>query len=306
MYILSEELERMDGDRSPQEQAISLSMIRKRLFEQYGFEYQSDRWLYTQLHRYENEVGTRLFVKQHDEHDGISKLKLFDRMENFIQKQHINVSQKIKTANGVYDFITMNAANAAARGPIRVLLGAGTTMCQLFSLFLERTPNSTLLVEIFTHNAGCTQLLTPKLLGQDRISVSILGGSLDPVTMTFLGVTKTSLEGIPFDYVVQGTSRICDGRLYIESEKERETKELILHHTKGVKLLALTKYEFASEPPPNSRAYGDITDYDYVVMPRSFPKSLNKPHDKLFLDYTHLFDSEIRNWYYEILKLKRS
>ena len=306
MFILSEELERMDPAQPPRAEGVHASTIRHQLHERFGLEYRSDRWLFTQLHRYEQDIGSRLFARGQDPDTGEQLLRLHDSMENFVQKQHLHVSQKIKTANGIYDFITKTAGRGPGGRPIRLFLGAGTTTYHLFALFLERSVNETLALEIYTHNAGCATLLDSRLLSQQSVKVVVMGGPLDPITMTFLGLDEATIRGIRLDYVVQGTSSICDGKLYIESERERKIKELILKQSSGTKLLALTKHEFAAAPPQDAEAYGALTDYDYLVMPRSFPKSLTKEHESNYLDYSGLFETEIRNWYYEILKINRS
>lgn len=302
MYILSEELDRIDG-KVVSKPTISFSSLRSRLAERYGIDYHSDRWLYTQLRRYEHEIGCRLFDKYQNAESGESELTLYEKMESFVQKQHLHVAQKIKVANGVFDHISVNAGYRARGLPLRIYLGAGTTVYHLSLLFAQKLQGSMLPLEIHTHNAGCLDLLSTASSSYDGVSVSVLGGRLDPHTMTLLGFAPELLQAEAFDYVIQGTTRVCNGKLYIESEAERLTKQHILRTAGGTKILVLTKYEFSETPLPGIEPYGGLSDYDLLVIPRSFPKSLEKEHDLAFVQYSEQLQLEIRNWNYEIFTI---
>lgn len=302
MYILSEELDRIDG-RDISQPAISFSSLRCRLAERYGINYNSDRWLFTQLRRYEHEIGSRLFDKYQNVETGESELTLYEKMESFVQKQHLYVAQKIKVANGVFDHICMNTAHKARGRPLRIYLGAGTTVYHLSLLFSQKLQASMLPLEIHTHNAGCVDLLANVSSADNEVSVNVLGGRLDSHTMTLLGFDPELLPTVAFDYVVQGTTRVCDGKLYIESEAERVTKQYILRTVDGTRILVLTKYEFSETPLQGTEPYGSLSDYDLLVIPRSFPKSLEKEHDLAFVQYSEQLKLEIRNWNYEIFTI---
>lgn len=285
--------------------AISVEEIQAHLKERFGVEYNSSQWIFTQLRRYEDEIGARLFEKRSSKTTKDVKLALYPRMLEFVQKQHLHVPQKIRAANGVYDKINSLLNTSPSSRRTRVFLGAGSTMYHLANIFIERQLQDARSFTLHTHNAGVLPILFSQQVDHSRIDVSVCGGILDPVTHTLLGNPETMLGEKEFDFIIQGTSRISKGNLYIESRKEQLVKAAILHGCRGCKILVLTKHEFNEEPIEGVQPYGKLTDYDYIIVPRTLDIKTKKKYELQFDSYMDLFEPEILNWNYCIFKVRK-
>ena len=284
---------------------IPMEEIQAHLKDRFGVEYNSSQWIFTQLRRYEDEIGARLFEKVPSRQGTGFNLSLFPKMHEFVQKQHLHVPQKIRSANGVYDKINSLISSQHGSKRTKVFLGAGSTMYHLANIFVERQQQDTHSFILYTHNAGILPVLFSQKVDHSRLDVAVCGGTLDPVTHTLLGDPETMLGDKEFDFIIQGTSRVCGSNLYIESRKEQMVKKAILHGCRGCKILVLTKHEFKDEPIKGEQPYGKLTDYDYVVVPRSMESTAKKKYELQFESYMDLFEPEILNWNYCILKVNR-
>jgi DeoR/GlpR family transcriptional regulator of sugar metabolism len=304
-YLLSEVYEQSDRE-SIWDIELPIERIREHLSTKYGVCYSSDQWVYTQLRRYEEEIGARLFRKicRTGSRHRFS-LAVHDKMVEFDQKQHLHVGDKIKVANGVYDKI--HNASAELDRPVRLLLGAGSTVYHLARIIADRTWADRTRYAIHTHNLGSLQALLGHKVNYERIAVSIMSGTVDPVTYTIVGADRSELAklgGAKFDFIIQGTSCVHEGRLYIESHAEREIKQAILLRCQGTKVLVLTKHEFLVQPLPRIEPYGRLEDYEYVVVPRSSSEGISKKqYDLRFEGYLGLLAPEILNWNYSIYRV---
>ena len=305
--LISEEYERSDKE-TIWDICVPLSTIRMRLSERHDTHYSSDQWLQTQLKRYEDEMGVRLFQRTKD-HAGTGTrqptLSLVREMVDFYQKQHLYVTEKIKVANGAYDFVSRKHLSLPGRPnnpdlPCSILLGAGSTVYHLATLFAQGSHREERRYRIYTHNAGFMQKLLNSSVNFARVSLVALGGELEPVTRTLLSTNLDQVRNEPLDFVVQGTSCVCDGMLYIESSREAAVKSSILHECPGCKLLVCTKHEFSEQPLPNTEPYGKLTDYDYVVVPHSPDREPHKPYEKVFHEHRTHLEPEILNWSYAV------
>ena len=285
--------------------ALPMERIRQHLLLQHGASYRSNQWIFTQLRRYEQEVGVQLFRKLPGNSRDEFRLAVHHPMRSFHQKRHLYVTQKIKVANGVYDKIRNEITRRQIGGPVRIMLGAGSTVYHLATILAEKSWEDENSYSVCTHNVGSLQTLLNHNVNYDRISVSILNGTIDPITYTIVGSDRSQFENREFDFIVQGTSVVHEGRLYIESSDERLAKEAILHDCSGTKILVVTKHEFRNEPIPGISSYGSISDYDFVVIPRSTTagERSEKEYDRLFDQCSHLFVPEILNWNYTILRV---
>ncbi|MBI9102421.1 MAG: hypothetical protein JEY99_08410 [Spirochaetales bacterium] len=268
--------------------------------------YKSELWVWTQLKRYEEELGVKLFrkVRTGEDNKGFS-LALNYPYINFFQKKHLYVNEKIKVANGIHDKILDYTRNQRKKGPVRIFLGAGTLCYHFSTIIAEPSETNRQKYLIHTNNLGAlTQLIAPGL-NNHNIEVIVPEGRVDPVTYTITG-EEDCFSSVDFDFIIQGTSWVHNGELFIESADENIRKKAILQKSSGQKILALTKKEFSSEPVKNSESYGKILDYDFVVVPKqSGLLSGTKKYEELFeaakLDLT----PEILNWNYEIYKVNK-
>lgn len=285
---------------------IPIERIKEYLQERHQTEYRSSLWVYTQLKRYEDELGVRLFRKEQNGKDGGDfSLRIFHPFVNFSQKQHLHVSDKIKIANGAYDKIRHFADERKNGKPLRLLLGAGSSVFHLAAIIAERSRTDNIHYLIHTHNLGALQQLIRTRVNPRHIQLFIPQGIIDPVTYTILGPQTPLFESSTFDFIVQGTSRVCDGRLYIESADELPRKRAILHECTGQKILLLTKHEFADAPFPGIDSYGSIEDYDFIVVPRRRSDSTErKSYEALYDRLAASLAPEIISWNYEILKVR--
>ena len=131
-----------------------------------------------------------------------------------------------------------------------------------------------------------------------------MSGTVDPVTYTVVGADASPFTDTEFDFIVQGTSCVYDGLLYIESDSERAVKQTILEKCLGTKILVLTKHEFLEKPLPHAEPYGSIRNYDFVVIPRTTSEAApKKQYERRFDLYAPLLIPEILNWNYSIYRV---
>jgi DeoR/GlpR family transcriptional regulator of sugar metabolism len=306
-YLFSEVYERNDQE-SIWDIELPIGQIRKHLKSRYEIDYNSDQWIYTQLRRYEEEIGVKLFrkIRRPGSHQSFS-IAVYDGMTQFHQKQHLYVSEKIKVANGVYDKIRNTAMGWKGERAVRLLLGAGSTVYHLSRIIADKSWEDDTRFSIYTHNLGSLQSLLGHNVNFDRITVSILSGKVDPVTYTVVGDDTSLISDSEFDFIIQGTSCVYDGLLFIESRTEHEVKKTILQRCRGTKILVLTKHEFLEQPIPDVEPYGSIGDYDYVVVPRSGSEgAVKKKYERRFERYEPILVAEILNWNYSIYKVARA
>jgi hypothetical protein len=303
-YLFSEVYEQSDSE-SIWEIELPIEQIREHLKTRYDVDYKSGQWIYTQLRRYEEEIGVRLFRKL----GGLGSRQHFsvavhDQMTQFHQKQHLYVSDKIKVANGVYDKIRNTTAEWNNRRPVRLLLGAGSTVYHLAHIIANKSWEDEIRFAVYTHNLGSLETLLGHNVNFDRITISIMSGTVDPVTFTIVGADTSQITDTAFDFIVQGTSCVYDGLLFIESHAERGVKQMILQKCRGTKILVLTKHEFLDRPIPDTEPYGSIRDYDYVVVPRSASEGVVKKQCECRFElYEPLLIAEILSWNYSIYRV---
>ncbi|WP_146049498.1 hypothetical protein [Alkalispirochaeta sphaeroplastigenens] len=309
LYHFSEIFESSDAE-SIWDIAIPVEDLCAHLKERFGVEYSSNQWVYTQLRRYEDEIGARLFEKKARRDVNTFRVCLHREMLEFIQKQHLYVPQKIKAARGAYDKILstppapQDTPTDDASRDTSVLLGAGSTVYHLASIFIDHQHSTDRTFSLHTHNAGILPMLLGQHVDHRKLSVVAAGGTLDPVTRTLLGDPGMSFTRKKFDFIVQGTSLVWGEDLFIESLQEQRIKKTILNDFEGCKILVLTKHEFQDHPMPGVEPYGKITDYDYVIVPRSIQEHPPKKHDRSFQESLGRFEPEIMNWNYCILRIR--
>ncbi len=303
-FLFEREYERSQVE-SIWEIRLPIERVKQELEAATSVHYRSNLWIYTQLRRYEEDLGVQLFRKDSAGcKAGSFHLSVHDRMLKFHQKQHLYVSDKIKVANGVYDKIT-NEATAKGLSTVRLYLGAGSTIFHLADLFAESSCRDPLRYCIHTHNVGVLKRLLESPVDYRNIDLFTPRGQVDPDTYAILGDGADLDRLDPFDYVVMGTSYVLNGELYVESAKETEFKGEILRRTRGEKILILTMREFCDKPLPGLRPYGAIRDYDTVIIPRhGGDHHVRKSGDRLFERYQDLFVPQIVNWNYVILKVR--
>jgi len=306
-FLFEREYERSSAE-SIWELHLPIESVKQELAEICSIHYRSNLWINAQLRRYEEELGAQLFRRDSAGcRKGSFQLSICDRMLTFAQKQHLYVSDKIKVANGAFDKITNEAGDG--RGPVRVYLGAGSTIYHLANILAERSAAEApggLRYDICTHNLGALRRLLEPGVDYGRLEIAVPRGRVDPVTYAVLGESAEYARAGRFDYVIMGTSYVLEGQLYVESEQESAIKTTLLRELEGQKILLLTKHEFTDQPLPALRPYGSLSDYDFVIVPRhSGAAGARKKYESIYERYEPLFSPEIIHWNYTILRVRK-
>ncbi len=267
--------------------------------------YRSKAWVWIQLKRYEEELGVELFKKiNSDKKSDNFSISINYSFINFFQKQHLYVNEKIKVANGVFDKIKDYKAKNNSKEPIKILLGAGTLCYHISTIFAERSFQNKTKYLIHTNNLGALSQLIDPGINHDNIVVTMPEGRVDAVTHTIIGENTEYYLTTNFDFIIQGTSCIYNGELFIESQQETIRKRAILKDTSGQKILVLTKHEFSDKPLKNSNAYGNLKDYDFIIVPKKNTNTkIKKNYEIIFEECKKILTPEIINWNYEIYKV---
>ncbi len=308
-FLFEEEYEKQPVD-SIWEIKLPIERIKEYLEKRFSVTYHSNLWVYTQLRRYEEDLGVKLFERIPAKQKGSFYLSIYKDMVKFYQKQHLYVSKKIKVANGVYDkirndFLALPDEEKKTK-KIKILLGAGSTIFHLANIIAQKSWEDNIKYSIYTHNLGSLKRLLEPTVNYDRIKVSTPSGTVDPVTYTIIGDSTNLYHNTSFDYIIMGTSYIYKGKLYVESKAETEIKNTILNYQSKAKILILTKHEFTDIPPSNPKPFGNLSDYTYIVVPRfNITTKTKKKHDLIFNEYNKTLVPEIIHWNYSILKCSR-
>jgi len=298
--LFSEEYDRSEVD-SIADIEFPMASIRDYLEKRVGIAYSSDAWITTQIHKYEEEIGTRLFRKISTPRG--PALGLCKDLQTYEQKRHLYVTQKIRTANGVFDLIRNSLEDSFSLPPVSLLLGAGSTVTRVAEIIAQNLLVLPLEWDICTHNLGVIECLGKTAPGFDKVSISVPEGRFDPSTNLILGENLALCSKKRFDWVVQGASYLSKGALYVERKDETDVKSGMLHRCSGKKILVLTGHEASARPPEGISPFGFVRDYDYVVYPALSQDSAaaQRLSRELGPDGAAL-PVMIRNWSYEILE----
>ena len=273
---------------------IPTNQVIKYLQERFSVSYSGNNWIFTQIRNYEEEIGYRLFQKEKNGDGGFS-LRLYTKMEAFEQKRHLYVSQKIKVCNALFDMISNTVEVPGKKKTVKLFLGAGSTVFHLAQLLAEKDMSLPFSLEIYSHNISVINCFLSSRVDPEHIKVRIPGGDLDPVTNSIISPSMNPYGDTDFDYIIQGTSYLTDGAVYVESHLETELKKSILHKSRGQKVLILTGHEVRPQLPIETPPFGRLLDYDFLVIPHNRNRIL-KNLDQMLVDfrkYIEARDSEL-------------
>lgn len=304
----SEEYERRGAD-SILELEIPMPEIRHYLLARFGIDYTSDSWICTQLGKYEEENGVPLFRRR--DSGGTTLLGVALDMRTYFQKQHLYVTQKIKVANGVLELVRHETP--PGKNGIDILLGAGSTVSRIAEAVAAgacegRDAGQTGLCkawQVVSHNLGVIHTLSRAAQLSGQVELYVPGGRVDPTTNIILAESPDFWAGHPLDWVVEGTSFLKDGSLFVESAAETSLKAAILARAPGRKILIFTGHEAVATLPPGLEPFGQVADYDFVVLPRaSIGSAKPSRFDRSFGELRGLFEPLALTWNFEVLKAK--
>lgn len=299
LTLFSEEYDKAQVD-SITDILLPMSAIKAYLRSKVGISYTSDAWITTQVRKYEEEIGTTLFRKV-TLPEGAA-LGLFQDISTYEQKRHLYVTQKIRAANGVFDLIRNWAEKVPPGGTVNLLLGAGSTVTRVAEIIAQNLDSLPLKWDICTHNFGVIECLGKTSPAYRNVLISVPQGKFDPVTDLILSDKLELYRERKFDWIIQGTSFLADGKLYVEKQDEAQIKTKILHDCDGAKVLVLTGHESTSCLPCPAQPFGVISDYDYVVYPAlASGSAVAEKMDNEMRPFTTILPVMIRNWSYVIM-----
>ncbi len=304
LRMFSEELEQGTVE-SIWDVQLSSSQIIAKLRQQCSIDYKTEYWLWTQLKRYEEEVSTKLFTKGKAK-DGNFTISLAFPYTSFHQKKHLYIAEKLKVANAIYDLLQEMGDHQGKQTPLCLVLGAGGLASHIATILSEHSKEFRFPLEVITHNLGVIEQLGKE---QGNLKVSIPGGILDPATYTVLGDDTTFLDEKKCDLIIQGTSFVYKGKLYIESHQEFVRKQYIAKAPCTTRILALSMHECIDDPGlvEHLESYASLEDYDLVIVPRfSRDAALFTPCQRTFSQYLPQLSAEILNWNYAIYRVKKA
>jgi DeoR/GlpR family transcriptional regulator of sugar metabolism len=285
--------------------SLPIETVKTYLRNRFDVTYKGSEWIYTQIRNYEEEIGYPLFDKETRD-AGNPGLRLHPDMVAFEQKRHLYITQKIKVSNAVLDLI-INTAPLPQNGGVEItlLIDAGSTMRHFADALAEGSLKKDAPVfNIYTHNISVIGRLLRPPVESGRIRITTPQGRIDHVTNAILGNNLELYAGVLFDYVIVGTSFLFKGRLWVELEEESTIKRRILRETRGPKLLVLTGHEVRRERPLSTEPFGELIDFDLLVIPYNSTGIL-KNMDAMLAESAAILTPEIINWNYRIYRIRR-
>lgn len=299
LTLFSEEYDKAQVD-SITDILLPMSAIKTYIKNKTGVSYSSETWITTQLRKYEEEIGNPLFRKATSQ--GGVALGLFQNITTYEQKRHLYVTQKIRTANGVFDLIRNSLEKKPGGAVIKLLLGAGSTVTRVAEVIAQNLDTLPYAWDICTHNFGVIECLGKTSPAYQNVSISVPQGKFDPVTDLILSEKLDLYMERRFDWIIQGTSFLADGNLYVEKPEEARLKAKILRECKGTKMLVLTGHEATAHLPCPAKPFGTVANYDYVVYPAlASGSAVAAKMDKEMLPFMRTMPVMIRNWSYVIM-----
>ncbi|MCF6335125.1 MAG: hypothetical protein L3J12_05245, partial [Spirochaetales bacterium] len=129
-------------------------------------------------------------------------------------------------------------------------------------------------------------------------------GKIDTIGNTIVGDDNNFYLATKFDFIIQSTNTIYDKKLYVHTKEESERKHIILKKCRGVKILALVMDEFKANPDESMFCYGELSDNDYIVVPKTRSKR-EAEYENMFKKMENFLVPEIVHWNYVVYKIKK-
>ena len=298
--LFSEEYDRLQAD-SITDIALPMIFIRDYIRQKTGIGYSNDAWITTQIHKYEEELGTTLFSKTTSPSG--PALGLCKDISTYEQKRHLYITQKIKTANGAFDLIRNSLGDPLTEQTIGILLEAGSTVTRVAEIIAQNLAVLPLTWNICTNNLGVIECLGKTAPAYRKVTISVPQGRFDPATNLILGEDLDQYGHKEFDWIIQGASFLSKGLLYVERTDEALLKSRTLHEYQGNKVLVLTGHEATAHSLPGIQPFGKISDYDYIIHPTLMQDSAasRRLEHELSGEGIPSLSVMIRNWSYEIM-----
>ncbi len=285
--------------------AIPISEIQIYLEERCNVKYTSSSWIYTQIKRYEDILGVHLFkkIKSLDNSDNFD-ISIYNGMTSYTQFQHLYLTHKLKIANGIYDQIKNSIETWKTNVSLKLLLGSGTNIYHLANIIAGRSKEDKIHYHLYTHNLGViNNLMEPENISE-YITLYTPAGKIDTIGNTIVGDDNNYYLANEFDFIIQSTNTIYNNKLYVHTKEESNRKEVILKKCKGIKILALVMDEFKTSMDENMYCYGELSDNDFVIVPKTRSKR-EADYERMFKNMEGFMVPEIVHWNYVIYKIKK-
>ncbi|NOY08832.1 MAG: hypothetical protein GXP33_08310, partial [Spirochaetes bacterium] len=303
LFIFSEEYEEGNVD-TIWDIKIPIEKLRYLLKRKYKVNYTSNSWISHQIRRYENKIGSKLFlIEKSNTEENKPLIALYGLMNAFDQNHHIYITYKIKIANGVYALVQNHIKNNRIERPLNILLGSGNNPYFFANIIAGKSWQKDDKYNIYTHNIGIIKRFCNSHVNSENIRLFSPAGRVDQKKNTIMGSDNELYLSVDFDFIIQSTHGLYNGTLYVETEEESIRKRTILEKCRGIRVLMLVMDELIDTPVPNMVSFGSIESYNYVVIPRTRSNRIKK-HDARFNEYKKILEPEIINWNYCIYRLK--
>ncbi len=284
---------------------IPISEIQNYLEERCNVKYTSCTWIYTQIKRYEDILGVHLFkkIKTPDNPENFD-IAIYQGMTSYTQFQHLYLTHKLKIANGIYDQIKNSIETWKKNVTLKILLGSGTNIYHFANIIAGRSKEDKIHYHLYTHNLGViNNLMEPENISE-YITMYTPAGRIDTVGNTIVGDDNNVYLATEFDFIIQSTNTIYDNELYVHTKEESNRKRVILKKCSGVKILALVMDEFKTSLNKNMSCYGKLSDYDFIIVPKTRSKR-ESGYETMLKKMASFMTPEIVHWNYVIYKIKK-
>ena len=134
------------------------------------------------------------------------------------------------------------------------------------------------------------------------IKIYTPAGMIDPVGNIIVGDDNNFYLSTEFDFIIQSTNTIYERKLYVHTKEESERKRIILEKCRGVKILALVMDEFKTSLDEKMSCYGKLSDYDFIIVPRTRSKRESE-YETMLKKMDDFMIPEIVHWNYVIYKI---
>jgi len=242
-------------------------------------------------------------IKSSDNSD-IFDVAIYKGMTSYTQFQHLYLTHKLKIANGIYDQIKNSIETWKTNISLKILLGSGTNIYHLANIIAGKAKEDKFHYHLYTHNLGViNNLMEPENISE-FITLYTPAGKIDTIGNTIIGDDNNLYLSTKFDFIIQSTNTIYDNKLYVHTKEESERKRIILKKCKGVKILALVMDEFKSSLNESMSCYGELSDNDYIIVPKTRSKR-EAEYEKMFKKMDSFLIPEIVHWNYVIYSINK-
>lgn len=302
--LFSKEFDLQDKVDDIRNLRIPVEKVRSFLNDNYNLKYSCNNYIFTQLRSFEEDNSLKLFEKIPDPSGNTEFfIAVYSGINSFNQKKYLYTASKLKITNGLYERID-HYIKEKGKKKLNILLGAGVVIHHLASLIAERGRSLDIEFNLYTHSTAIIDFFMQPEIKFDNFNIYTRTGKVDFKNFTINDKFTDFYSVVDFDFIFQGTSAIYNNLLYVSSLEESRIKHDILQKGRGEKVLVLLKKEFRDSEPESMHSYGNLSDYNYLVVPEKRNEAGRKNCDIIFDSYKKNLIPEIIHYNYSIYKNK--